>query len=438
MPLRVFKAWIPTVTGALSFSAFGEASHPPRAISVNRADARHRYLVSYQRRDTSDVLLPFRRLLGPRLFYTHGDFWFLCIGKSVPGENADQEFFEGRLFLFCEKQVWRGNAEHRVRHLQDILSAYDSRKVKKPIGQYFDTRYGFALEDLSPISSFYCDFSLTRSGNLTLSVNLPDLTSGSWADGPFSADSEERHHQVSRVMSQMFFFLRDILHRHQHHDPQTDTIVDVREAYDTDDLSWRQHTLFGLYRHIIRYKRSYRGSTFDDALGVSAYARTFKAICKKELKSSLFRKIPDFRSFELEKSISAIQERSRKTLADSANKNTLAATIIISILGLIISFLSLLQIAKVEIADPDPRVVAFATWIIRNAEVSLFGFSFVIIVVLMAFGVFEGRATRIRINFDRLLQGFSRETNIAIRLVLSATIFGSIICLGRYYHFFGI
>src|SRR6266849_3244457 len=111
----IFHGWIPTVSGALSFSTFGDVSHPPRAISANRTDRSNRYLVCYRARDCSDTILPLRSFFGPLFLNLRGKLWFVCVAESRTMPLAGRETLLGRVFIFHDKKIWRKHVEPLVR-----------------------------------------------------------------------------------------------------------------------------------------------------------------------------------------------------------------------------------------------------------------------------------------------------------------------------------
>jgi hypothetical protein len=55
----------------------------------------------------------------------------------------------------------------------------------------------------------------------------------------------ERGGHIEHILTaQLFFFLRDIGHRHQHHDPNTDTVVDLWKDNPNDPFDWNQSVPF--------------------------------------------------------------------------------------------------------------------------------------------------------------------------------------------------
>lgn len=93
---------------------------------------------------------------------------------------------------------------------------------------------------------FQADFTLLRDGTATLAVDdemeiAPDAPA-------LPDDPDEKRHMKHILAAQLFYFLKDIGHRHKHHKNRTDTIVDVYEIEENNDLDWRLGTLYSLYR----------------------------------------------------------------------------------------------------------------------------------------------------------------------------------------------
>lgn len=209
-----FVGWTPTVSGALSFAAYGDVSHPPRSKNANRTDGATRYLIAYRAKDYSDVLLPFRTLLGPLFFGLRGKLWFLCVARSDADGRGDQQLLRGNVFIFHDRTLWRDIIEPRVRTVQVKLRSFRYGVDASSLSNYFEADYASLLAACPGASAFNAAFEVTRTGITTIYLDHPMITAPTAPALPTVEPS--RSHITHILTSQIFFFLRDIGHRHQH------------------------------------------------------------------------------------------------------------------------------------------------------------------------------------------------------------------------------
>ena len=246
MGSRYFVGWVPTVTGHLSFTTIATGHFPTRCW---RRELGKR-LVAVQRRDLLDVLILyadssevmrfFREKLANLIVGISGRFWYLLDAR----ESDDGEMLYGSIHM-----VPAANNGEFVKSLRHWLAAS---------GNLAD------LEKINPslrkASCYSVKFSLERGGKVTIT---PD-------DG--NGDRQLQH----VLANQIFFFLKDISHVHQHHHPSHDAITEVTEISNAaDESKWIAETQFCLYRAIIRFKRFRNEKALFRAAGILAYAQSF-------------------------------------------------------------------------------------------------------------------------------------------------------------------
>jgi hypothetical protein len=113
----------------------------------------------------------------------------------------------------------------------------------------------FTLASAEP-SGVLSAIEVHRNGQATIEVD----------DDQYSDAAEQK-----MLASQVYFFLRDICHIHQHHADSSDTISDVTDCTDEED-AWKRETLYSLYRWVIQQKRAKRVEAYFSAKGVLSYA----------------------------------------------------------------------------------------------------------------------------------------------------------------------
>jgi hypothetical protein len=345
---RIFKGWIPTVSGQLSFGAFGHDSSRHEAVRTNVADDSDRYVICYQMRNLSDAPIP---ILAPDI---DGRLWFLCLAQSETFDGRPKERLVGQLLIFDQHKNFKNCLESVVNSARERLDSFspsNGQTLREHYEQYFET----VKNEVRAYCSCCIEFTLLRSGTCTLTFDDSAKVVTGAPGGATDAG------MVHPIVSQAFFFLRDVGHAHQHHSPSTDTILDVYPVKDdTDDLVWRAKTLYALYRKIISYKRQPESELFYSSLGILSYAESFRINSERELKSEDREKLPKYNGDQMRGSIQAIQAAQSKLLADRQRRMDIIRTTMFSVIGMILALVSAIRLTDFKV-DGDP------SWILRAA-----------------------------------------------------------------------
>lgn len=366
-----YRGWVPTVTGRLSFSHFGPCElHSTK--SLNRADPEKRYVVAIQDRETWDVLLPFRRQLGEALLKRRGKLYFVCLAGTEHEADDKQSRLKGRIYILSDKNAWKGSIEPAIDAHVAALQAYFFTARSGPISTHFEPHLSTMRELLNVNCAFQGEFSLDRSGVVDICIDTDHKRHSTAPSFPHSPD-EVRH--IRHILAaQLFFFLRDIGHRHQHHHPYTDTIVDLYECNDGDDLYWRHSTLYSIYRRIISYKRKRDIEVQISSLGLLAYAKAFREICKDSGISE--DKLPTYYVDPLRESIQASELRMRHVTQTEQEKSATRRTVLFWVVGTAISIAGLMNVAHVKVSARPPETLI---WLVERFVERPFSFAIVVI-----------------------------------------------------------
>lgn len=321
-----FSGWVPTVTGHLSFSILGMGSFPNKCIRSEFVDG----FAVLQKRDLLDVLIPyaddssvlsfFREKMSNWMLRISGQFTFLMVA-NWPEEGKD--CCSGRILMIANSQ-----AKSAVKGIKNRLRTVERDKLTKD-----------ELEKIAEHDCCYCaEFTLERKGKLTISVE-PQESETSTID--------------TLLANQAFYFVKDVAHVHQHHDPKHDAITEMT-LIESDNEAWMQHTSYSLYRAIIRYKRFRSEKALFRASGVLAYTKAFqtnyptkegaKKFAHEELEQSL------------EVSRAELQHFDQKRIASIETFRNF----FFALFGLAISVSYLSRLANPADVVVDPRVVQFA------------------------------------------------------------------------------
>lgn len=254
-----FDGWVPTVTGHLSFTAIGGSSFPSKCVSArNNATA----CVS-QNRDLLDVVLPYsestlvgrfvREYFANLVIGVSGQFCFAtCLDRCSGGQE-----FSGKCYMVPLK----GNRRNIWRNRRCIggMSDYDDN--------FPEYRKRFE-DEISRLSICTSDIRISRTGHVIIEISEMPILEG--------ARDLDRALIAKLAANQIFYFLKDISHVHQHHDPKQDAITEVTPFHSDDPYRWVEKTQNALYREIIKYKRFKNEKSLFRASGVLSYAKSFE------------------------------------------------------------------------------------------------------------------------------------------------------------------
>jgi hypothetical protein len=358
---RIFKSWVPNVSGALSFSALGSGAYPTRPVRANIGDHRVRYVIAFQERDLLDSLIKF---IAPSIGYT-GDFFCICVGKSSDNPLTEHDELVGRLAIFHEKKAWIKEHGPFFVQKQNILRSFPSRSISDDnvtLEVEFEDHFQEIQKYIALSSSFYVDFRLTRDGITTLCVP-------SQVEKYFPDDDVKRHHMEKIVVSQAFFFLKDLAHNHQHHHHKLDTLVDVH-FFAGDERAWRSCVLRFLYRKIIECKRDVRPEAYNSSLGILIYAKSFKKITERELGNDVTL-LPNTDDILLEESIRAGFQNSNHK--EEKQEFRLINRLILFISGgtLLLTLVLLLSLTsfKIDHTKTDGALVVIGCFLVKHTSI---------------------------------------------------------------------
>jgi hypothetical protein len=406
-----YRGWIPCVSGRLSFSVFGRTLHPTKAVWENLADHQLRYLLVFQRRNLSDAMIPSKGI--------DARFVFVFIANTIQGKVRNQEYLIGKSFIFSDNRAW-SSIEKMLRSYQNDMRSFRTNShagVDPDLTSFIRNREGALIVSLESSAEFSADVCICRTGTVDLKADLAILDKSGTPNLP--SEHLLKNARLRTISAQIFFFLKDIGHTHQHHDSSTDTITDIHSFDGTPqgDLSWRCNTLYNIYRKVIEYKRNPHASTFNDCLGLIAYADTFRGICEEELgihkqQPPLKSGLPVYYSNQIEQSISATQEKHERILLENRYRADIVRNFIIAIVGVIISYLGLMQFAEIDKIKASPWLVSILHLIIISPQYVIISLICMIIVYFQIhFRVFN------IINdgyLIRLLSSFPRQVVIAV------------------------
>lgn len=231
---------------------------------------------------------------------------------------------------------------------------------------------------------------------------------------------------ADKLPAQAYYFVKDLLHAHYHHDPSSDQILPLTRLEPAtspvdvlrNEVKWRYVSLRGLVRVVVelRQGRSVRGH--KRALGIIAYATAFQAVLAKAIRTvggtTTFTedgKIIPYDFSSLEKSIEATDHSVESVMTSRLQLFGIEVGILLSALALWAGAVQIQPIlcASKEIACPKigpGPIVSFVNVVVANPlgfTVSLLALGFLLFVMF-----FRGTgAIPYAERFVRFLKGLS-------------------------------
>lgn len=350
-----FKGWVPTVNGRLSFKIIGETRHPTEAHYANASTKTHQYVLACQDRNLSDVL--FDRLLS-KLLRVDGHFDFVFCSRARR-RRADAVLI-GRVY------VSKGG-KAGLRQIPGIDEALDGlRSLDFDAGNSAArSLYLQAHIILARAADFYADVILHRNG-------LIGISRITWKSPEVFANSLSYAEQTGTdldqsIADQIFYFVRDISHQHQHHGADADTITSTVRSKDAG-IAWAADIVFSLYYHIITIKR--RSDPIDHVrvLGVLAYLRSFKNIIKRvEDEKKLSAGIPPFDDDATKESVTATKNYIELLSTRRRQKSDSFRTVLFAVTATALTLISFISGFASPEARPIPVMQELANFLRTNA-----------------------------------------------------------------------
>ncbi|MBZ8117883.1 hypothetical protein KUD11_04410 [Roseovarius sp. LXJ103] len=340
-----------------------------------------------------------------------GKHEFIAIFCDLKDQDKDLDRLTGIVYPILNterKSDWR--SQQLINQIRSCLAEL-SRSPIVDSQQKKLTELQSKIElDLTPYCPIAVGFDICRNG--IVKFKPVRLKKGLVQD----FDKDEK--SVQDYTEQAFFFLRDITHIHQHHEPESDTIIRVHKQSPraVKDI------YFDLFRYIIRFKRFRSPENIMRASGILAYANSFKLIQADQ------KQLPnDYQIENLKMSLEAAQFELQYEAQRQNGKISLALTIVFSVFGLLLSLSALAQFAPVESQKqivPSGILVAFTAWIAENPVwFAGFGFAIGYLSLLLAGRVKPNQYP----TFENVLRLFNHSSKLAFLLpviLLGLTLLG--------------
>lgn len=291
---------MPTVNGRLSFKLIGDTRYPREPEYVNSYDGAHQYVAALQSRQLSDVL--FEPVVGPLLGYS-GEFDCILCARSRKASSSPDSKLIGQAYLFHRSTFKQTGA-------REIFSAAMTsmrRFYPGTVNTQLKEDYIQLSRDMARLCDLSVEVVLNRDGVITL-YNVKwnnSVLSRNTLDHSGAIDFDFEH----GIADQIYFFIRDLTHQHQHHGNDADTIITTHRLASPKDMAWALEIMYSLYFHIITVKRKENPAEHVRALGILAYLQSYKNIIKRRAeKSDQKLTLPEFDDAASKESIKATKD----------------------------------------------------------------------------------------------------------------------------------
>ena len=276
-----YAGWVPCIAGSLSFTRIGRQYVNARHLFIlnQHVESDHYIQIVECRtiRQDDSLFKDVKAILpsGVSPFNMRDTYYAMSATRTYDNDGVPQ--------LTGEISCWYGNVE---------FSRLEEYRKKEPSHDEF-------LSNLNQAHFLHSvDFKLRLCGECFF---------GNYTEAPnlkhdIAADVFQRD-----IISQAYMFLRDMAHRHKHHHYSEDTFIDTKKNVD----GWHRKIAFDLARQAIKKPLSKVPSSYDDALGIISYLRSFQ--------HSYVDKLPAELAYS-EESISA-WEKSLRNEGDKSSKN---------------------------------------------------------------------------------------------------------------------
>ncbi len=288
-----FAGWVPNVSGHLSFSLIGIKQSLSKVTKYNQGDetGHSRLVIVHQKRPVRDFPINGEIV---QFFRPRAAVDFLLIGHTTSANTP--HLLDGRLSSTPDSQgalvgwIFAVPAEEREIPNRERMNFLTQVKEKIAAKDYYDNDLANQILSLvrnahiSGVAVLGTRFALFRTGETRIWFEMKEFVGRECHPQAIPPNSSETKLAES-LPHHCFYFLKDITHRHYHHDRNSDQLVQLSNLvkplgtgdHRELDLGWRRATLWGLSRVSLQYRQQNRISGYKQALGVLAYADMFQS-----------------------------------------------------------------------------------------------------------------------------------------------------------------
>ncbi|PBB81514.1 hypothetical protein CK218_07560 [Mesorhizobium sp. WSM3879] len=357
-----FKGWVPTVNGRLSYKIIGESRHPTIADYANVATPEYQFVLAIQSRNTTDVL--FHWLLA-KFFQVSGDFTFVFCARARRGSKSPDDPLIGRVY------VVRPGSDSSIQLKEKMPNWLHSlRGAELGVGKAeLCNLFGSLHRELTSICDFRANVILHRNGIISISKIA-------YSDDEIYQNTlryaNNDHVEIDSMWAdQIYYFVRDISHQHQHHSPDADTMITTYRVRGRS-MEWSNRVIYSLYFYIINSKRRLEPTEQVRVLGVLAYLNSFKQIATEQAATSkLPLQMPVFNDQATKDSINATKSYLDLKFSEKKQNSDKYRTVLFTIAATLLTLVNFVSGFADPEVTPAKWVGALADFVKVNAYICL-------------------------------------------------------------------
>lgn len=291
-----FAGWVPNVSGHLSFNLIDPSSKLPTFNYQDRLDV-PRQVAVHRVRLAQDY--PFPDWLVKRVRKSaRQDFIMLAESGRVQTpyfrdatleEADDKNGVLAGVIAVVPADSDRATAKHIKSTLataEAIISDAIQQKATSGVvpGRRVTQEVLNILSDARDrMSCLLLRFALYRTGELRIWFDIGEFLGRDTTARPATAEelTAARH-----LTPQAYYFIKDLLHAHYHHTPNSDQLLPLVETprpsseleHQTNETTWRYAPLRGLARVVVELRQGRSADGHQRAKGIIAYAQAFQSV----------------------------------------------------------------------------------------------------------------------------------------------------------------
>ncbi|MCI2282166.1 hypothetical protein L3081_00585 [Colwellia sp. MSW7] len=343
-----------------------------------------------------------------KLLFHNGDFKFIFIQNN---KTSNEDVIHGKVFVVNSKV--------------DLNQLIGSQEISGDFGQLIDCFNNNSLMHASII--------LPREGILTID------------DVWFEKIDDKKLRRVTRTegfafnsfkddaVSQIYYFMKDLCHQHQHHDSKSDILLplvkgDSQESYK--ELT--KGVLKSLYRTILKMRRTHSENDYYAMKGMMAYVSSFKEIMGK--KSALRTTLCAFSTEGDKKILSSIEAKvgALRALRERKNNYTAIVPSVLSLsvasIGILFAFSSVIILSFARTEDNFAKnfkgklPLDYVDYVIQILNHPIEIFVVLAAILLACFWIVSPhfKEHKIRADLMRLCYGFKNKYVVGLIILLSS------------------
>jgi hypothetical protein len=431
--MKLFLGWIPNLRGRLSFSTIGTSTEPYPFRKYIRDD----YVAITQNRTLNDSAIP--RKIRYVLFtakYSPFKILFLCLFKIFSKFKQNGILINNRAIKLIAAPFTKENSSlEKKDSIAGSVFVIDNKYIKSSMQKiHFGNLPQAELKrELSLVSVLEASFRLPRNGMLELKLeHISDVE-----DDKLRWSSKEQGIAYKQfeldTVSQVYYFMKDLCHQHQHHHAKSDTLLPLIRAHGetgeidgVDKQSLNDSVLRSLYRAVLKMRRTHSEGDHYKMKGILAYIQSFKNVMGSQ-------KVDQYVCDADACMLSAIEAKAGQLKSTSEKKARFYAllpgifSLSVATMGLMFAFSSVVIISLIktesDVTDKLSKVIDssyFETviWFLDNINEV---FAIILAVLLVFFLLLSDLFKESRLRFDafRIIYGIKWQYSLGAFLIVT-------------------